>query len=125
MDTKELLEIISGGEDSFTEYKRDVNQRSEFAAEMIAFANAEGGQILVGVGDDGSITGVNDPKQTEEAIMNMARNNVNPALIPVIERVSTGRGIVLVAQIHRRDGLPHENNSGQCYLAAFRARTGF
>ncbi|MFN8492303.1 MAG: ATP-binding protein [Caldilineaceae bacterium] len=33
----ELLEIIAGGEDSYTEFKRDVSQRSDFEASLVHF----------------------------------------------------------------------------------------
>jgi ATP-dependent DNA helicase RecG len=116
MNERELIRIIEGGEDSFTEFKRDVDQRSDFAGEMFAFANSEGGQILVGVDDSGTIVGVKNPKNTEEAVINIARNNVNPVLIPIIDRVATNHGLVLVVQIPRRQGPPFENNSGQCFI---------
>ena len=69
MDTLELYDLIAGGEDSYTEFKADISQRSDFAGEMIAFANVEGGQILVGVDDTGNILGVSDPARSEEAII--------------------------------------------------------
>lgn len=116
MDRLELYEIVAGGEDSFTEFKRDISQRSDFAGEMIAFANVEGGQILVGVDDDGAIVGLGDPQRIEEAILNIARQNCNPSLRPIIDRVDTDHGIVLVVNIPRRVGPPYENNSGQCYI---------
>ena len=43
MTKSELYSSTTSGEDSFTEFKRDVSQRSDFASEMIAFANVEGG----------------------------------------------------------------------------------
>lgn len=46
MDKTELYELIAGGEDSVTEFKRDISQRSDFAGEMIALANVDGGLIL-------------------------------------------------------------------------------
>lgn len=112
----ELLEIIAGGEDSYTEFKRDVSQRSDFAGELVAFANTNGGQIIVGVADDGSILGVTNPQQTEEAIVNLARNNCVPSITPIIDRVDIDGHIVFVVQVSRRVGVPHENNSGQCYI---------
>jgi len=116
MDRLELYEVIAGGEDSFTEFKRDVSQRSNFASEMIAFANTEGGRILVGVTDEGQIVGVADPQRVEEAILNIAHDNCNPALRPTVDRVETDEGLVLVVNVPRRLGVPHENNSGQCYI---------
>ena len=116
MDRLELYELIAGGEDSYTEFKRDTTQRSDFAGEMVALANTEGGQILVGVDDNGVIVGVSSPQQTEEAIINIARNNCVPSLVPLIDRVDTDQGMVLVVKVPRRDGPPYENNSGQCYI---------
>lgn len=116
MNNLEVYTMIAAGEDSFTEFKRDVSQRSDFAGEMIAFANTEGGSILVGVADDGAVVGVAEPQQVEEIIMNIARQNCNPPLIPVVERVATDEGLILVVSIPRRVSVPHENNSGQCYI---------
>ena len=118
MDKRELEEVIAGGENSFVEFKQDVSQRSDFAGEMIAFANAEGGQILVGVADDGAIVGVAEPQRAEEAIVNIARQNCNPPLIPTIERVAVDGRTVLIVNVPRRVGVPHENNSGQCFIRA-------
>lgn len=116
MDTLELYDLIADGEDSFTEFKSDISQRSDFAGEMIAFANVEGGQILVGVDDNGKILGVGDPAKTEEAVISIARDNCKPPLMPLIDRVQTEQGLVLVVRVPRRTGVPHENNSGQCFL---------
>ena len=116
MNNLELHELIAGGEDSVTEFKRDISQRSDFAGEMIALANIDGGLILVGVNDTGAVIGVNDPGQTEESVLNIARQNCVPSLAPVIERVATDDSVVLVVHVPRRIGPPHENNSGQCYV---------
>ena len=43
MDRSTLYDRIAGGEDSRTEFKRDISQRSDFAGEVIAFANTDGG----------------------------------------------------------------------------------
>ncbi len=118
MDKFHLQELIAGGEDSFTEFKRDVSQRSDLAGEMDAFANAEGGQILLGVEDNGQIVGVPDPRASEETVMNLARHNCNPPLWLTVDRVDTEQGIVLVVGVPKRLGVPHENNSGQCFIRA-------
>ena len=116
MDKLELYDLIAGGEDSFIEFKRNVTQRTDFADEMIALANTEGGQILVGVDDDASIPGVADERQVEESIVNIARNNCKPALDITIDRVEADRQIVLVVTVPRRAGPPYEDNSGRCYI---------
>lgn len=116
MDSLELYEMIAGGEDSFTEFKREISERSDFAGEMVAFANTEGGYILLGVDDVGSIVGVDEAQRVEEQIINLARQNCNPPIIPSIDRVATNDGLVLVVYVPRRVGAPHETNTGICYL---------
>jgi ATP-dependent DNA helicase RecG len=116
MDKLELYELIAGGEDSFTEFKRDVTQRTDFADEMIALANTAGGRVLVGVDDDGAIPGVVDARQAEQSIINIARDNCKPALHVTIDRVEVDGRLVLVVTVPRRSGPPYEDNSGRCFI---------
>ena len=53
--------------------------------EIIAFANSDGGTILIGVDDDGAISGVNAPNM-EMQVINICRNNIRPSLIPRISK---------------------------------------
>ena len=53
-----LRAIISNGEDRHTEFKRDLDKKSmEFLESVVSFANTDGGKILLGVSDDGSVVG--------------------------------------------------------------------
>ena len=54
----ELTEKIYLGEDSTIELKRELPHRESLADEMAAFANANGGVILIGVNDDSEIVGM-------------------------------------------------------------------
>jgi ATP-dependent DNA helicase RecG len=108
--------MIQGGEDIFTEFKRQISQRSDFAGEMVAFANTEGGYILVGVDDDGTIAGVDVPQLVERQIIDLARQNCSPPLTPFIDSIETDKGWVSSVHIPRRIGAPHETNTGICYI---------
>ena len=46
------------GEDSTIELKRELPRREDLADEIAAFANANGGAILIGVEDNGDIVGM-------------------------------------------------------------------
>jgi ATP-dependent DNA helicase RecG len=116
MDRLELLERITNGEDSFTEFKREVDNPNSFACEIIALANSGGGQIFVGVDDDGTITGVADRQRTEERIINIGRNNIVPSIDLQIEGIAVNQTDVLVVHVPRRLGRPYHNNNGQCYI---------
>ena len=58
METSELLELIEKGEDSQTQFKERFGSIDALAAEICAFSNSNGGNIIVGVSDDGEITGL-------------------------------------------------------------------
>lgn len=64
----ELLEIIANGENSGVEFKRDDIRPEQLAKEVVALANLRGGLILLGVEDDGSISGINR-ENLEEWVM--------------------------------------------------------
>ena len=46
--------------------------------EIIPFANSAGGTIYIGVADDGSIAGVENPDMVTQKIVNMTRDNIKP-----------------------------------------------
>jgi len=54
----ELLDIILNAENSGVEFKPDVVQNHDLATELVAFSNLSGGMVLLGVEDDGSISGI-------------------------------------------------------------------
>ncbi|MCH8474952.1 MAG: putative DNA binding domain-containing protein [Opitutales bacterium] len=82
----ELLEIISNGESSGVEFKRDDIRPEQLAKEIVAFANFEGGRILLGVEDDGSVTGI-QRENTQEWVLNVFRDKVHPQMIPFYEEI--------------------------------------
>ena len=58
---RDLLEIIANGENSGVEFKRDdpgPDQAEKLARELVAMANFRGGRLLIGVEDDGTISGI-------------------------------------------------------------------
>jgi len=98
MTRTELLEIIRNGESSGIEFKRDVVQNHDLAKELVAFANYEGGIVLLGVEDDGSISGLTRDKP-EEFVMTTCRDKVRPGLIPfyeVVKDVEPGKDVAVV-----------------------------
>jgi ATP-dependent DNA helicase RecG len=52
---------------------------------LVAFANTFGGDLYIGIRDDGSVYGVEDAGKTEERLWNMVRDNVFPSIIGSVE----------------------------------------
>lgn len=68
---------MSFQENEKTELKRILND--SFEKEVDAFLNALGGQIIIGVEDNGNICGVVDADKTALAIADRIRNNILPS----------------------------------------------
>ena len=58
MTLSEAKRIVRGGEGAFVEFKRKVAHPEKVVKEIVAFANTKGGQLFVGVDDNGNIPGL-------------------------------------------------------------------
>lgn len=84
MTRTELLEIVGNGENSEIEFKRDDAMPHELAREISALLNFGGGHVLLGVEDNGQITGLTrDCKATERWALEAVCDNVQPKFIPI------------------------------------------
>ncbi len=96
MNRSQLLELLLNGENSGLEFKRDDIQPQRLAGEIVALLNLEGGHILLGVEDDATVAGLTrEPVKAEEWVMQIARDHVQPAVIPYWETLEWGAGIVI------------------------------
>ena len=66
------------------EFKRDDLRTQDLAKELVAFSNLEGGIVLLGVEDDGTVSGITRP-DLEEWVMNVCRDKIRPTIIPFYE----------------------------------------
>lgn len=65
-------------ESAKVELKREVN--ADFKKEVIAFANTDGGEIFIGVNNDGTVRGVENCDDVMLQIGNMIRDGIKPDL---------------------------------------------
>ena len=87
MTDEEIISRIDSGEDSRTQFKREAIGVNDLAKELAAFANAEGGVILFGVDDDGSLAGLTKKQSAavNAELSNAANDNVRPSVYPRTE----------------------------------------
>ena len=79
----ELRNLIAKGEGLLLEFKRKATFPDKIVREMIAFANTRGGIVLIGVNDDGELSGLKHPEGESHVIQN-ALKKCRPKL-PVSE----------------------------------------
>ena len=126
MNKAELIELIRNGENSGVEFKRDNFHRDTLAKEFSALLNFEGGRILIGVEDDGSINGLTrDRKELEQLVMNIARENVQPPVIPSWSSVvlEDGKVVGIIGVPADGPGKPYKAKRGNHWLTFIRVGT--
>ena len=72
----DLRKLVRSGESQHLEFKAKANFPEKIARSICAFANAEGGTLLLGVGDDGKLLGIKDADEDLQVIarlLNQAR----------------------------------------------------
>lgn len=104
---EELALVLEEGEGYTLEFKQNVN--ADLAKELVAFANASGGRIFIGVNDDNQIVGCKFSNALFSNIETMAAS-CDPPVIIFIEKLSDQKIIV----IHVPEGAnrPHRCTKG-------------
>ncbi len=95
------------GESGALEFKSDEALPEKMAKEIVAFANLRGGRILLGVSDDGMLTGW-ECEKTEEWLMDtVVAEYVHPRLIPDYEELNIDGKRVGVVTVPRGVAKPY------------------
>ena len=99
MTLLDLHKIVALGEDSSRQFKVDVRNIDSLASEMAAFANSNGGTILIGVADDGSMSGLSfdDVSRINQLVSNAASQHVRSPLTVQSENIALENGRVVIA----------------------------
>lgn len=103
MDVVELLEIAELGEDSKIQFKEIFSSPDALAAEITAFANTNGGRIVVGVSDGGELIGLNLDKvaHLNQMISNVCLQKIDPPISVETKNVKYEDKIVVVINVPR------------------------
>lgn len=88
----DLLQLIANGENSGVEFKRDDLRPEQLAKEIVALANLKGGSVLLGVEDDGSISGIQRADLEHWVMDTVFGRYVHPMILPYYELVSLDEG---------------------------------
>lgn len=125
-----ILKTIELRESQFREFKsalhgepgnkkpRDTASVAKDISEtLVAFANADGGELLVGVEDDGQITGLNYSEQQIELLLKAPRTGVHtetPLASPHSARVNFDDKQILYFSIDKSSTGVHQTSDGRC-----------
>jgi len=123
MDLRELKRLAANGENQTVEFKRKVAYPEKIVKEVVAFANADGGVLLIGVNDDGTIPGLKSPEGDvfllNKAIEKYCKPKIayEQGLVPISEKKA-----IAYYRIPSSNKKPHyvienfENNWGRAFI---------
>jgi len=84
-----LEDILRQPESKTLEFKRDLSSPAPALRTLVAFANAAGGRLIVGVEDvSRAVVGVKQPLDLEERIANLVADSMEPRNVSSIVRQS-------------------------------------
>jgi len=106
MSRQDLKNLISTGESSFLEFKHKVASPEKLAKEIAAFANTNGGKILIGVADNGDMVGVESYMEEEFWITQAAEDCCIPVPTITIELISFSGTDILLIDVPESDEKP-------------------
>ena len=87
MTKSQLLELIDNRENSGVEFKRDDVRPEQIAKEIVALVNLQGGRVLLGVEDDGAITGIQRVGLERWVMDTVFGRYVHPMIQPFYEEI--------------------------------------
>ena len=102
---KQLQVVLEEGEGYFVEFKERISDGLD--KELVAFANASGGRIFVGITDDKQVKGVAVDNRLRSQVQDIA-NNCDP---PVKISLDTFKNLLIVT-VREGDDKPHKCSSG-------------
>ena len=87
--------LLSTGESQTVEFKSSFDR--ETIESLVAFANTQGGTVLIGVADNGTVRGITLGKETLNEWLGQVKSSTSPSIIPDIEAISiSGKSVVVI-----------------------------
>ena len=120
MDVRQLKRLTGKGESLHVEFKKKAAHPEKIVKEIVAFANTEGGWLLLGVDDSGTLSGLKFPEEEQGALSHAIKKYCRPAIKFTTHTVPLNQKKSVVAfEIPRSSRKPHKVNadeSSQCYV---------
>ena len=102
MEWPEVQLRIAGSEDARTEFKRGVGDLSAVGKAVCAFANGDGGLLVIGVDDAGAVVGVREnPETVQERLTGFLQTGCGKPVTAACGRHDVGGAWVHWIDVHR------------------------
>ena len=105
MNANELHSLLADGNGASLELLPEKVSARELATSLIAFANAEGGTVILGAEKDGALVGLKAPERAHDTALRAFMLCNPPLMLPLPEAVESEGQMLLLLSVPK--GLPH------------------
>lgn len=104
---EDLWARIRAGEDARTEFKQRLPQGQRALRTLVAFANTRGGWLLLGVGDRGTIVGLDHPRAVQRELEAGNALLIDPPLALEFQVIVLEQRSILLCAVRASPQAPH------------------
>ena len=106
---KDIGDLLKQKESRILEFKESIPSTDKLLKTAIAFSNAQGGYLIIGVSNKGDIIGINEDEymESEEKISHKIYDNCYPSIIPDIFSYRHFDKLLLVVCFYPSKNKPH------------------
>lgn len=118
MDIQSLKDRLQAGEDSRHQFKENFASIDHLAVELSAFANSQGGILIIGVDDRGDVTGLEgeDVRRLNQWIANATAQKIEPPLFVSTQTVLVEQQVLLLVEVLRGPHKPYCVNKSEFWV---------
>jgi ATP-dependent DNA helicase RecG len=111
---QDLLAKLQTGETSFVQFKESIKDADSLEAEIVAFANASGGSIVIGIADNGTIKGLTkeDKEKYVQLNSNISSQRINPPISTLVNAFLIEEKLVLIIEVPEGESKPYFTKNG-------------
>ena len=118
METFVLQEELKKGEDSSRQFQENFLSIDKLAVEISAFANTNGGEIYVGIDDNGNITGLSgdDVKRLNQWISSTTSQKIEPPIFVQTKMVLSDEQKIMIITVPIGSNKPYSVNKTEFWV---------
>jgi predicted HTH transcriptional regulator len=122
MSKNYIQNLITQGEHQQLDFKFEISDSRKIAKSLVAFANTDGGKLLIGVKDNGNITGIRSDEE-KYMVETAAQLYTKPVVNYTVREWEINKKTVLEVSIPRSEVIPHYvKESGNQWMVYIRVK---
>ncbi len=107
MTKLEITKLIKKSESETFEKKPSLSDIGRITEVVCSLANHKGGQVLIGVSDNGRVVGIDIGKNTIERLTDIIVDNTEPKVYPEISTLKSGKNNLILIVVKPSEQKPH------------------